>query len=319
MVFKGEKSMLKNVAFKIWFGLLLAVNLWAGEYVLKGDAIALTTPGEFYKTAQWSPRGDQLAAAGQGYNSIYLITFPTGEARQLAVDPSAGYGFSWSHDGSRIASRVAQFNNMRRSNTLVSFNILDGKQNILSATRSIMVGTPRWSADDSQIYLTDSEAFELFNTGSSTGSQAPIFYVKEGRMTFRDLSRGVESVLFQDQDKVTSYAIAPDGSQIAYSTSGQKLWVAQSSGENVRSLGSGLAPSWSPDGAWVTYMLPEDDGHSILASDIYIIPVDGSARKKLTDTPDLFEMNPQWSPDGSWIVFDTYEQGQLLVQQLEWR
>lgn len=308
------KTILDLAAF-----MLIATSVWAGDFLVVGDAVPLTAPGEFYMAAQWSPDGGQLAAAGINYQGLYLIDFPTGTAHPLSIENSAGYGFAWSHDGSRIATRIAHYNKMLRTNTLVSLNVTDGRQLVLSDTRSLMAGTPRWTSDDAQVYLTFADALELFNTGADPGIKDSFFYVKTGRMIRREPLRTTESILFQDQDQVRSYALSPDGSQIAFSTSGQKLWVAQSNGEQVHSLGSGMAPSWSPDGTWITYMLPEDDGHTVLNSDIYVSRADGSSRSKLTDTPHRREMHPQWSPDGDWIVFDTDELGQLFVQQLEWR
>jgi Tol biopolymer transport system component len=128
-----------------------------------------------------------------------------------------------------------------------------------------------------------------------------------------------ETTLFADQDKVTSYAISPDGSQIAYSTSGQKLWIANSDGSEHHSLGSGIAPDWSPDGKWIVFMLTEDDGHSMLGSELYLLDTETETRLNISNTPDQVEMHPDWSPDGSWIVFDTEGRGQLFIQQVEWR
>ena len=61
--------------------------------------------------------------------------------------------------------------------------------------------------------------------------------------------------------------------------------------------------SWSPDSTKIIYTIEEDDGHTITASDIYVINADGTDEKQLTYTPDKLESDPRWSADGTKIVF----------------
>ncbi len=305
--------------------LLLSTNAMAKQIEAKDSPLALSKPGEYYMNPKWSPLGDQVAAGGPSYTGLYLLDFPTGNVQQVSNDYSAGYGFAWSHDGSRIASKISHFNNMRRSHTLVSFDLANGSMASLSIPRTRMSGTPIWTSDDSHIYLTFTENFESFNVNESNLElSAPLLhYIREGRFQNRirqdGSARMVESTQFSDQDHIYSYAISPDESNVVYSTAGQNLWLANVNGEDRISLGRGSAPSWSPDGQWITFMLTFDDGHSITASDIYVINISGDSRTNLTETPDFHEMNPQWSPDGAWIVYDTDQLGQLFVQQVGWR
>ncbi|MBT4034903.1 MAG: hypothetical protein HOB84_14530 [Candidatus Marinimicrobia bacterium] len=312
-------------------GLLISLLLLCSSAVLakqletKGDPVALSGPGEYYMGPKWSPSGDQVAAGGASFTGLYLLDFPSGNVRMISNDYSAGYGFAWSHDGTRIASKISHFNKMRRSHSLVSFNVSDGSMETLSTPRSRMSGTPVWTEDDSQLYLTFAEQFESFTTGDSNQDVTlpPLNYIKDGRFQNRleqqSTGRFSETTQFSDQDHIYSYAISPDGSQVVYSTAGQNLWLSKVNGEDRMSLGRGSAPAWSPDGEWITFMLTFDDGHSITASDIYAINIDGSSRINLTETPLLFEMNPQWSPNGAWIVYDTDQRGQLFIQQVGWR
>lgn len=305
-IFIGVLSLLSTVAI-------------AEQISAKGEPIALTMRGDYYMGPKWSPDGEQIAAAGASYTGLYLFDFPTGSMKVLSNAYSAGYEFSWSHDGSHIAAKISQFNNMRRSHTLVTINVADGSQEDITTPRSTMSGRPRWSADDSYLYLTFAERFESFrlNEVSRSIPDQDHLYVKEGRFQVR--SNSVDNLRFEDQERLYSYAISPDGSRIAYSTSGQELWIADISGENRMSLGRGMSPSWSPDGTWISCMFNEDDGHSITSSDIYLVKADGTIRTNLTNSTDKIEMNPQWSPDGDWIVYDTDRLGQIFIQQVEWR
>lgn len=296
----------------------------AEQFEVIDSPIALSAPGEYYIGPRWSPSGDQVAVGGPNYTGLYLLDFPTGNTQQLSSDYSAGYGIAWSHDGSQIASKISHFDNMRRSHTLVRFNIADGKMTPISKPRFRMSGIPVWSSSDSYIYLTFAERFEVFDVEApGDPQQIPLLhYIRDGRFQSRVLqqrSTSIETTQFSDQDHIYSYALSPDESHVVYSTAGQNLWVAKVNGENRRSLGRGSAPSWAPNGEWITFMLTYDDGYSITSSDIYVTDVRGDQRIKVTETMDLHEMNPHWSPDGEWIVYDTDQLGQLFVQQVGWR
>ena len=301
--------------------LLSASCIFGAEATPKGEPIALSPPGEFFMAPQWSPNGTQVAAAGPNYTGLFLLDFPSGNYNQLSQAYSAGYGFAWSHAGTHIAARISQFENMRRINTLVSYNIEDHSVKLISEPKSRMTGTPLWSPNDSHIYLTQSDKFASFNTdrNQTTPLHGTLIYVKEGQLMHRDAAESGENPLFVNQDPVTSYAVSPDGSQIAYSTAGQNLWLINTDGSERHSLGTGVAPAWAPDGDWIVFMLTEDDGHSMLGSDLYIVSTETETRLNISNTPDQLEMHPHWSPDGSWIVFDTEGRGQLFIQQMEWR
>jgi Tol biopolymer transport system component len=312
-----ENIMSKKV-FLSCLAVIVSIPLIAEEYFSTGDPVALTPPGEFYMAARWSPNSEQLAASGRSYNHLYLVEFPTGQATQLSDAFSAGYGFAWSHDGSQIAARTARYQNMRRLNTLVSFDVADGSMKTILEARSKMPGRPTWSRDDAQIYLSFSdkmESYDLVGKRQSPGRFEGVT-VEDGKLIIYTAGKAMGQALFKDLDRVTSYALSPDENHIAFSTSGQNLWMTDIAGQNRISLGKGITPSWSPDSQWITFMLTEDDGHTMLNSDVYIMRLDGKQRTNITATLERIEMNPQWSPDGSWIVYDTEFQGQLFVQQM---
>jgi Tol biopolymer transport system component len=74
------------------------------------------------------------------------------------------------------------------------------------------------------------------------------------------------------------------------------IYIFDTNGENVVQLTDGdnnLAPSFSPDGQWITFMSYRDHPLQDLGCEIYIMRVDGSDPTRLTDN-DICDWQPRW-------------------------
>jgi TolB protein len=94
---------------------------------------------------------------------------------------------------------------------------------------------------------------------------------------------------------------SPDGFMIA-SYIGQNwnwdLFMVDQNGENLKLLtrgGNSLAPSFSPDSQWITYTSYEHNPGVSWACEIYILRVDGSETRRLTDNG-YCDWQPRWCP-----------------------
>lgn len=86
-----------------------------------------------------------------------------------------------------------------------------------------------------------------------------------------------------------------DGGPPPASTHGYSIYLADSSGVDLRQLARGHAPTWSPDGSKIAF---QGDG----TSGIYIMDVGGTAQRRLRGGDSWL---PRWSPEGSKIAFVT--------------
>lgn len=78
----------------------------------------------------------------------------------------------------------------------------------------------------------------------------------------------------------------------------REIYVFDPNGENVVRLtfgGNNLAPSFSPDGVWITFISYRDHPMQDLGCEIYIMRVDGSDATRLTDN-DICDWQPRWGP-----------------------
>jgi dipeptidyl aminopeptidase/acylaminoacyl peptidase len=100
---------------------------------------------------------------------------------------------------------------------------------------------------------------------------------------------------------------SPDGRTLAFTiqdTGWDKVYLLPASGGQPRQLTQGesedLTPTFSPNGKWIAIVsnrtAPEE-------RHIWIVPVDGSAPRRLAQLESGVEAAPQWSPDGKQIYF----------------
>jgi TolB protein len=119
------------------------------------------------------------------------------------------------------------------------------------------------------------------------------------------------------------HGLSPDGKWIAItsfdmSNPSQKLYkfsmyiVPSSGGEPKKITSQDLSfwHGWSPDGKTIAYC-----GGEFTNLDVYTIPVEGGAAKRLTDAQGLDD-GPDYSPDGKYIYFHSYRSGRMQIWRM---
>jgi Tol biopolymer transport system component len=78
---------------------------------------------------------------------------------------------------------------------------------------------------------------------------------------------------------------------------GARIFTLESNGKQLRSLGTGLSPAWSPNGRRLAFDAPTSNNY-----DVWTMRPDGRDRRRVTNdpAPDYFA---SWSPDGTELVF----------------
>ena len=110
--------------------------------------------------------------------------------------------------------------------------------------------------------------------------------------------------------------MSPDGKEIAFSGTGEKKYVVNADGTELRELMPNVGDhissySWSPNGEKIAFAAVHYRGEL----DIYVIHADGTGQTNLTSTKTIIEDEPSWSPDGKQIAFTRADAGNFFVDQ----
>ena len=143
-------------------------------------------------------------------------------------------------------------------------------------------------------------------TTSTAMARDDEMFVRDGAGHWRQVGSG---------DRFFAPVVSPDGDRVAFEGLATGIYVYQISTDTLVHVGDGTAPAWSPDGRRLAFELTEDDGHQIVASDLYLYDVGSRVTQRLTATDNRLERRPSFSPDGSRIAFDD-DQGTVLIGTL---
>jgi serine/threonine protein kinase/Tol biopolymer transport system component len=265
-------------------------TLWVAPLAEVGRARALTSDAGVDGLWQnrhpaWSPDGSTIAY--QDFSNVWIVPAAGGRSRRL-TEGNTGDGWpSWSRDG-----RHLYFASMR-DDTLALWRMLAGGGPAVRLT----FGTgpesePRVSRDGARL---------AYST-----------YVEERTLILADAAAGTRARL----PGVGEFAIAPDGSEVVYTSRRQgraDLWSQALEGRAPRGDPRHLTdltvarPTFSPDGRWIAVHRVVDGQR-----DIWILPAKGGPMERFTDDP-ATDIQPAWSPDGAFIAFLSDRSGREQV------
>lgn len=300
---------------KVWLiaGLLsvAAVPVAAQLSIVSIERLPLDSQGK-WGAPQFSPDGRTVYYTSDSYRGIWAYALDTKSVRQITDEPGAGYGFSLSGDGTRIAFRTTSYHEglQTRAQEIVVADLQQHTTRTLGSGSDLT--TPVFSGGN-VVYGSGAKAVQIPVDGAPDAVE--VLGIENTKI---ELFRNGTTELF-DPFGGGSYiwpSLSPDKKLlVAYEVS-RGTFVCDLQGEVLATLGRRDSPSWTRDGRWLVYMDDRDDGHRTLSSDLYCISPEGTGVRQLTNTGNVTEMYPRCSPTENKIVCGTLE-GEIIV--LEYR
>ncbi|MDR2806426.1 MAG: hypothetical protein LBB85_12495 [Dysgonamonadaceae bacterium] len=112
--------------------------------------------------------------------------------------------------------------------------------------------------------------------------------------------------------------LSPTGDKIVFQVSdGKGLYVCNSDGSGLRSLGKGERATWTIDGKYIVVMQIEDNGEVVTKGELISINIASGERSLLLSSEKYIALSPAISPDGKKIAFEEYASGAIYVMDIQ--
>jgi len=231
----------------------------------------VTTMKSLTLAPRWSPDGRYLSFTSYqaGNPNFYIKDLKTGATRQASNRPGLNLSGAWSPDGKKILLTLSFEGNQE----IYSMDVAGGRLKRLTHHYEIDV-SPTWSPDGKniafvssrsgtpQIFIMDDEGNNVRRlTYEGNYNTSPSWSPKGNRIAYEG-SRGGTFQLFtinpdgSDPVQMTQAggehkypSWSPDGRYLAFTTRTgwvEKVGIMNANGSNVRILGEGSHPAWSP-------------------------------------------------------------------------
>ncbi len=300
----------------IVFGLALILSAQNTLKVEKIEALTSLDQGEFFYP-KLTPDGKKVVVTGPKFIGLFVLDLQKNALETLNTETGAGYDFQITNDGQYVVYRPFEFKKARKFYSLKMQNLQDKSIKVLESEQREL--SPPRVVGNKILYLKKEQpaAVTIGNQIQSSNAQSSNKTVFVRNRTIVLVDGNVKRELKPLGEGIYLWPkLSPDGQRIVFTYAGDGTYVCDLNGSILTKIGYANAPTWSPDGKWIAYMVDHDDGHFYTDSEIFISSADGLQKIQVTNTKDVIEMYPNWGSDLSKLVFSTLK-GQIFLATLK--
>ena len=281
-----------------------------------GDAIAMTAEKVSSSNPRWSPDGKYLAflsKRNEGKTQVWLLNRMGGEAQQLTDTVQDVNDYAWSPDSKRLMLILRDPSPQELQEAKEKEKEKPGSSEKDKAATPKKPKTP-------PPFVIDRYRFKTDTVGYLDRRRTHLYVLDIATKSMVQITSGD----FDDDEPAWS----PDGKQLAFRsnrstpdpdrTYDSNIWVVAADNTDkgahltqvTTNPGSDMAPAWSPDGKWITYITQLDPKMMWYATHhVAVSPAAGGEAKVLTRPFDRMSRSPHFSPDGKSIYFIADDDG----------
>lgn len=210
--------------------------------------------------------GDKLLFTLSSFVGLNLLDLETNEQTLISKDAGAGYEPQFTVDNSQIVYRKTTFENNRRFNALVSFNLKSKQSKLLLAPQRVLNKT--YATPDAVIAFAGKNILRSSASKTSVPS-IMVSSTEDLKIMLFDGKISYLNPLEMTEPRYIWVSLSPDKSRILFTAAGKGTFICDLKGNVVCSLGRLNAPVWY-NNQWVVAMEDKDDGHQIISSKIVL-------------------------------------------------
>lgn len=279
--------------------MLIAASMASAQVTVTTIEKLLLPAGQEWSNPVFSTDGVSIYFTTTSYDGIWKYSRSDNSVSEITRDPSSGNGFSISLDGSQIAYRRTAYDAQthERKQEAVVMNIATLTKRVADCGSD--VSAPVFT-QNGLVYTVD-ETVRMPALAKTGSLSVEVIGIENKKIAI--LNKGTKVLL--DPFGSGSYiwpSLSPDKQKIAAYEMGRGTFICDLNGIVAANFGRRDGAVWTRDGRWLVYMDSRDDGRKLLASEICMMSVDGKTTIRLTNTPDVLEMNPSCSPTENKIV-----------------
>jgi hypothetical protein len=255
--------------------------------------------------------GDKLLFTASGFSGLNLVDLSTNQVTEISKEAGAGYEPQFSTDNAQIFYRKTTFENNRRFNAVLSFDIKTKRNSELLAPQRML----------NKIYpLTNGViAFSgknILRATATKSTDAPIVVSANDELRIMLYNGKISYLnpLNMPEPRYIWVSLSPDSKKILFTAAGKGTYICDLNGKILSSLGSINAPVWF-NNDYVVAMEDKDDGHRVISSKIVLISVVKKTKTNISTT-DKIAMYPTASGKANRIAYHA-ENGEIEVVEVE--